>query len=87
MENYEPQDPLTKDLAWNIQATKSFQRNNPEVIITRFDKGNSTIILGGKEHIEKKMEEMLNDTNMYKRIDKNLISKYQLKINKVFKTL
>ena len=47
-------------------------KKDPEIIITPADKGKALVIMDRKEYI-KKMEEKLNDTTTYMKIDKDPI--------------
>jgi len=54
--------------------TKKFQRENPNVIITRADKGNVTVALDREIYL-KKITNMFSDESTYLVLNKNLIRK------------
>lgn len=53
-----------------LSDTKKFLRTNKDVRITYSDKGNLTVAMFAQDY-EKKMLELLSDTNTYKVLDKN----------------
>jgi len=52
------------------QTTKKFIKNNPEVLFTRADKGNTVVALDRSDYISK-MENSLSDTNTYTVVPRN----------------
>jgi len=56
------------------QTTKKFIKNNPEVLFTRADKGNTVVALDRTDYISK-MENSLSDTNTYTVIPRNPANK------------
>jgi len=59
-----PNNPINQKLNDSMKSCKSFIRNNPDIIFTRADKGNTTVILERKDYF-KKINDMLLDTNIY----------------------
>jgi len=53
-----------------IKITNKFIKNNLNIIFTRADKGNITVALEKSEYLNK-IEEMLNDTETYEKVNKN----------------
>jgi len=55
-----------------IKITNKFIKNNPEenIIFIRTDKGNITVALEKTEYLNK-IEEILNDTETYEKINKD----------------
>ncbi|KYN10994.1 hypothetical protein ALC57_16846 [Trachymyrmex cornetzi] len=51
-------------------ATKTFIDSHPELLFTRADKGNSTVIMNVSDYKEK-MNELLSDINTYIKINKD----------------
>jgi len=56
------------------KESKQFIKNNPEVILTKADKGNITVALNKNEYMFK-INEMLQDTNTYSILSKNPLNK------------
>lgn len=56
-----PNDAL---LAREISTTKHFVKENPDLIVTRADKGSVTVLISRDEYV-RKMNEMLSDTTTY----------------------
>ena len=63
-----------KNLQYNIKKTRTFLRHNKDLLITRADKGNATVIINNNTYINK-VELQLNDTKYYSKLPKNPISK------------
>jgi len=64
-----------------IKITNKFIKNNPNIIFTRADKGNITVAL--KTEYLNKIEEILNDTETYEKINKDPTKKLTNEIRKV----
>jgi len=71
-------DSHRKDIDHNILsavlATKRFINNNPDVLFTRADKGNSVVALDKDDYISK-METILMDSNTYTLLKRNPVNK------------
>jgi len=67
-----------------VSITKRFVLNNPNVIFTRADKGNTVVALDRMEYINK-MEINLADSNTYTRIQRNPINKITEHLKKTLK--
>lgn len=65
--NNQPRHHQQEWIAKEVGKSKKFLKENPELLITKADKGNKTVILSTTEY-EEKMEEMLQDTNTYEKI-------------------
>jgi len=57
-----------------LSTTKKFIKNNPDIIFTRADKGNSVVTLDRIDYIAK-METLFSDTNTYIAVQRNLVNK------------
>jgi len=57
-----------------LKSSKYFIKNNPHIIFTRADKGNTTVILECNDY-NKKINDMLLDTDTYTKIKKDPINK------------
>lgn len=66
--------------------TKQFLKQNPEIIITKSDKGNVTVIMYKKDYLQKS-QELLNDKKYYKELKGNPTSTLQQKANKLISKL
>ena len=53
----------------DLQKTKIFIKNNPDILITRADKGNATVIIKQSSYLEK-TESLFKDEKYYKEIKK-----------------
>ncbi|XP_067216467.1 uncharacterized protein [Linepithema humile] len=58
-----------KLLNW-LYKTKKFINENPDLLFTRADKGNSTVVMKKSEYMEK-MVDILSDTNTYQIVKKD----------------
>lgn len=68
----------------NISLLKKFIRGNDNLIITRADKGQVTVVLNKSEYISA-AEEMLTDDNTYTKTNKNHTDRIQKINNKILK--
>jgi len=51
------QNNLTdKKISYMLKSTREFVHNNPEIIFTRADKGNATVVLNKNTYIQKMVE-------------------------------
>jgi len=62
-------NPIDMKISSMLKSTREFVRNNPDIIFTRTDKGNATVILNKSTYIQK-MEELLGDKETYLVINK-----------------
>lgn len=67
-------NPTHKKLSSLHFSTKRFINNNPEIIITRADKGNITVAIDKKTY-EQKMLELLEDKDTYIIVKKDPTNK------------
>ncbi|XP_044753737.1 uncharacterized protein LOC123313092 [Coccinella septempunctata] len=67
-----------------FNKTKKFLRDNPQIVVTRADKGNSTVVMN-KSTYETKIRELLSDTTTYKRIKRDLTNSLQKHNNDIIK--
>jgi len=58
----------------SVSSTKKFITHNPDVIVTRADKGNITVDLNRMDY-NNKMEINLSDNNTYTLVQRNPINK------------
>ncbi|KAI4474839.1 hypothetical protein M0804_014644 [Polistes exclamans] len=92
---------LIKDLEYGIKnltiengdekTIKDAQNNvrikaNPDIIVTRSDKGNNTVIMKKDEYL-KKMEKLLEDTNTYSLLNKDPTNKFEKMANNLITKL
>ncbi|XP_044760195.1 uncharacterized protein LOC123317654 [Coccinella septempunctata] len=66
--------------------TKRFLRDNDDIVITMADKGNVTMAIT-KQQYEEKLLNIIEDTNVYKKLNSDPTSKYQTKNNNLVKDL
>lgn len=69
-----------------FNKSKRFMKEHPELIITRSDKGNVTVIMTKIQYIEKSLE-ILNDENSYIKLQRDPTSTFQQKANKLISEL
>ncbi|KAI4476739.1 hypothetical protein M0804_013356 [Polistes exclamans] len=60
----------------NYLTTKRFLKQNPNLIITRSDKGNNTVIMEKEEYI-KEMNKLLEDRNTYSILNKDPTNRFE----------
>jgi len=71
----------------DIKKANRFLKNNPEIILTKADKGNISIIMNKSEY-DRKMFEMLEDKNTYSCLNQNIhIKNVQTQSNNIIKKL
>ena len=66
--------------------TKKFFKAHPELLVTKADKGNVTVIIKKEEYVTKSLE-ILEDVNYYKTLSRDPTSTYQQKANKIVSNL
>ncbi|XP_075167739.1 uncharacterized protein LOC142239876 [Haematobia irritans] len=69
-----------------FEETSRFLRKHKEIIVTKSDKGNKTVIMYKKDY-EEKMEKLLDDKTTYKTIREDPTQKLQRKNNKIITDL
>lgn len=69
-----------------IVKTKKFLKDNPQISILKPDKSNKTVIMN-KNDYDSKMNELLTDTNTYKKIKNDPTDFYQKKNNSFIKKI
>jgi len=57
-----------------VGMTRTFIKDNPNILFTRADKGNTTVVLDKDEYTHK-MEAMLSDSDTYTKISKDPTNK------------
>lgn len=77
-----PHDPLKK----HYQITSNFLKNNPDIMVGRSDKGNTTVVMYKEEYV-REANKLLSDTNIYKILNKDPTRRIQDSINKFLRTL
>ncbi|XP_044754973.1 uncharacterized protein LOC123313928 [Coccinella septempunctata] len=80
---HKKQDILSKKY---IRETFEFVKNNQQLVISRSDKGNITVIMSRDEY-ETEVYKMLDDQNVYLKLQKDPTTKIQNNINKIIKIL
>ena len=68
----------------NLTLTKKFKKDNPEIFITKADKGNVTVVMNNTEYIEK-VETAFSDRKYYTVIKKSPLRILQNKIKSLKK--
>ena len=71
-----------KSLLQNYHFTKEFLRNNKEILLTKSDKGNITVVIT-RSFYEEKMSLLLSDEKTYKIINGDLTTKLENRSNKI----
>jgi len=57
-----------------LSCTKIFTKNNPDILFTRADKSNVTVVLQKNDYISR-IENMLSDDNTYIAVNKDPLNK------------
>lgn len=65
---------------------KKFLKSHPNIFITRSDKGNVSVIMDKNEY-KNKMNSLLNETNVYQKIDYDPTNRYQTQCNNMVNKL
>jgi len=65
-----------------LNQTRKFIKNNPDIIITNADKGQTTVLMWKTEY-EQKAEEHLSDPNTYRKLARNPTKRYEKEANKL----
>jgi len=84
MNNKQQVNNIHMELNKLMQVTKSFCKNNTDILFTKADKGNITVTLDRAHYIDS-VNEMLKDPTTYEIIQKNLVKKVELKLNELLK--
>jgi len=75
---------MEKKLIGLNKVTINFCKNNPDVIFTRADKGNVTVVIDKIEYLNK-IETMLQDQNTYIIIKKDPMKCIERRLNNMLK--
>ncbi|XP_058819272.1 uncharacterized protein LOC131682082 [Topomyia yanbarensis] len=75
----QPRHDENEWIAKDLRNSKKFLVDNPNLLITRADKGNKTVILTSEEY-ERKMADLLSDSTTYKQIKSDPTTKVLKKI-------
>jgi len=75
---------IDKKILSMLKSTKEFIRNNPDILFTRADKGNATVVLNTNTYIQK-MEELLSDRETYIVVNKNPTPTIEKNLNDTLK--
>jgi len=67
-----------------VKKCKKFLKNNPEILVTKADKGQVTVVMDRSVYVDK-MTQMLEDTETYKHVKINPLSKMNNKLNNLIK--
>lgn len=69
-----------------VKKTQNFFKKHPEVIITRSDKGNKTVLIN-KQDYEEKLLTLIEDPTVYIKLNSDPTSKYQTENNNLINSL
>jgi len=67
-----------------VKKCKKVLKNNPEIFVTKADKGQVTVVMYRSVYVDK-MTQMLEDTETYKPVKTNPLSKMNSKLNNLIK--
>jgi len=81
---YQRLESIQDELMRLLKITKSYCKNNKNVIFTKADKGNVTVALD-RAHYFNSIDLMLNDQTTYERIQKNPVRNLEQKLNNILK--
>ena len=79
-------DELGKRVIRMFDETKSFMRENPNIVVSSADKGGATVVMMKEEYGEK-MRQLLADTNVYKIINRDPTKKLERQANELIKEI
>ncbi|XP_053686392.1 uncharacterized protein LOC128735934 [Sabethes cyaneus] len=85
--NYKNQ-PRTKENDWihkDIVKSRKFLKENPDLYVTKADKGNKVVLISAQEY-HQKMTELVNDTEVYKPINENPTNRTLRKLNTIIQS-
>jgi len=66
-----------------LSCTKIFTKNNPNILFTRADKGNVTVILQKNDYTNR-IENMLSEDNTYISLNKDPLNKLMTDIRALY---
>ncbi|KAJ8681931.1 hypothetical protein QAD02_017723 [Eretmocerus hayati] len=76
--NYNPKKiPISEyehDVEYNVRCTRKFMKENGDILITKSDKGNKTVLIYREIYIQK-MKENLEDELHYEKVNSNPLNK------------
>jgi len=84
MHNNQRLENIQDELIRLLKITKSYCKNNTNIIFTKADKGNVIVALDGA-HYFNSINLMLNDQTTYERIQKNPVKNLEQKLNNILK--
>jgi len=84
MNNKQQVNNIQKEFNMLMKKTRSFCKNNFDIIFTKADKGNITVALD-KAHYLDSVNGMLKDNTTYEMIQKNPVKKVETKLNELLK--
>ena len=70
----------------DLSKTNEFIKRNPQLLISRADKGNTTVIIKKSDYITK-TENLFHDTKYYNEMTKNPLSGLERRTNDLIKSL
>lgn len=74
--------PQEKTILKDVKTTKKFLKENPDLMVTKADKGNATVIIT-RDQYQERMDDLLKDRKIYKNINKVSINVTKNKLNKL----
>ena len=75
---------LQNEMTQDIKTTQIFLKNNPNILITKADKGNTTVALYKTKNVNE-IKTMLSDSITYTPLKKDLTNTAQRKVNDLIK--
>ncbi|XP_014614527.1 PREDICTED: uncharacterized protein LOC106792572 [Polistes canadensis] len=78
--------PWMDEITTNFLTTKRFLKDNPNLIVTRSDKSNNTVLMKKEEYL-KEMHKMLQDKNIYQLLNNDPTSRYEKLANNLITKL
>jgi len=84
LKNKSPRNIINENLLYMEHITKQFCRDNHNLIFSKADKGNITVVLD-KEHYINEMNDLLKDINTYMIVNKNPIKSIERDLNNFLK--
>jgi len=84
MNNEQQMDEVQRELMRLLKKTKSFCKDNSNIIFTKADKGNITVALD-RDHYINSINILLQDKSTYETIQKNPVKNVEQRLNNILK--
>lgn len=76
---------IDKYLLKGFSICKKFLKTNDDILVTKADKGQVTVVMNRAEYVEK-MNVLLNDQSTYKKLNKDPVNRVRMTVNELVKS-